>query len=139
MGMFFNGGNMLITIDKDVFETLEGACDKPLSDEYVSATDGNKVIRLPILVSEVKGAVAISDKRRAASEAGLDEDEVADAPFIVVSYDGRDVETEREIGSERVNDLSEAVNLMVKNSHSCFYAEICVDDGEQAVYGVMQW
>ena len=130
---------MLITIDKDVFETLKWACDKPLSDEYVSATDGNKVIRLPILVSAVKDAVAISDKRRAASEAGTDEDEVAPAPFIVVSYDGRDVETEREIGTERVNDLNEAVNLMVRNSHSCFYAEICVDDGEQAIYSVMQW
>jgi hypothetical protein len=130
---------MLITIDKDVFETLEGACDKPLSDEYVSATDGQKVIRLPILVSSVKDAMAISVKRRAASEAGLDEDEVAPARFIVVSYDGRDTETEREIGTERVNDLSEAVNLMVKNSRSCFYAEICVDDGEQSIYGIMQW
>lgn len=130
---------MLITIAKDVFETMKWVCTKPLSDEYVSATDGNGVIRLPILVSEVKDAVAISEKRRAASEAGLDEDEVAAAPFIVVSYAGRDIETEREIGSERVNDLGEAVNLMVKTSRTCFYAEICVDDGEQAIYNVMEW
>lgn len=132
---------MLITIDKDVFEALKAAYGgKPLSDEYVSATaDGNEVIRLPILVSEVKDAVAISDKRSAASAAGLDEDEVADSPFIVVSYDGKDEETEREIASERVNDLNEAVNLMVKNSRTCFYAEICVDDGEQAIYNVMKW
>ena len=131
---------MLITIEKDVFEALKAAYgNKPLSDEYVSATDGNEAVRLPILVSEVKNAVAISDKRSAASAAGLDEDEVADAPFIVVSYDGKDEETEREIASERVNDLNEAVNLMVKNSRTCFYAEICVDDGEQAIYNVMKW
>ena len=131
---------MLITIDEDVFETLKAAYGgKPLSDEYVSATaDGNEVIRLPILVSEVKDAVAISEKRRAASEADLDEDEVADAPFIVVSYDGKDEETEEEIDAERVNDLNEAVNLMVENSRTCFYAEICVDDGEQAIYNVMK-
>ena len=131
---------MLITIEKDVFEALKAAYgNKPFSADYVYATDGNEAVRLPILVSEVKDAVAISDKRSAASAAGLDEDEVADAPFIVVSYDGKDEETEREIASERVNDLNEAVNLMVKNSHTCFYAEICVDDGEQAIYNVMKW
>ena len=131
---------MLITIEKDVFETLKAAYgNKPISDEYVSATDGNEVIRLPILVSEVKDAVAISEKRRAASEAGLDEDEVADAPFIVVSYDGKDEDTEEETDSERVNDLNEAVNLMVENSRTCYYAEICVDDGEGAIYNVMKW
>lgn len=131
---------MLITLDKDVFDTLKAEYgNEPISDEYVSATDGNEVIGLPILVSEVEDAVAISEKRRAASAADEDEDEVADAPFIVVSYDGEDEYTETEIDAERVNDLNEAVNLMVEKSRTCYYAEICVDDGEQAIYNVMKW
>ena len=118
---------MLITIDKDVFEALKKVFgDKPLSADYVSATDGVKVdtptgesvsevIRLPILVSEVKDAES----------------------FLVVFYD-RVKKENMEAAAIRCDTLAEAVNLMVNNPDGHYFREICVDDGTQAVYDVMR-
>ena len=117
---------MLITIDKDVFKILKKVFgDKPLSADYVSATDGVKVdtpsgnvsevIRLPILKSEVEHAES----------------------FLVVFYDR--VKTENmEAEAIRCDTLAEAVNLMVNNPDDHYFREICVDDGEQAIYDVMR-
>lgn len=117
---------MLITIDKDVFEVLKKVFgDKPLSAEYVSAMDGtenkvgsvnvSEVIRLPIRVSEVEHAES----------------------FLVVFYDR--IKTENvEAAAVRCDTLAEAVNLMVNNPDGHYFREICVDDGDQAVYDVMR-
>ena len=130
---------MLITIGQSVFSILKAKIQGNYpSDEYVQAKaeGSDEVVGLPISLSEVEEAEEIAEHIASIYAEGGDIDpwKGPKDPYILVYYDAFGNEEE----TDRCETLAEAVGCLA-SFHGKGYVELCVDNGNEAIYDVMRW